>query len=181
MHTDHTAGVINLCRDLGAQAFAGDPLPVFQHHYQIAQVNHTTRGAKAQLRAAGCIEPRNLGSGGGLLPIPGFSGVFAIPAGGHTPGSTMYVVQLRVFPGESEGRYPDIQTWVVTGDIVNHYQGIELGIPKPRLYSLLMVPENDPRLGDVRTFLKDLAKQPGVKLLVSHDRNQIEASGLPAY
>ena len=181
MHTDHTAGLINLCRDLGALAFAGEPLPVFQHHYQMAEVNHTTRGAKAQLQSAGCIEQHNLGSDGGLLPIPGFPGVFAIPAGGHTPGSTMYVVQLRVFPGESEGHHDDIETWVITGDVVNHYQGIELGIPKPRLYSLLVVPENDERLGVVRTFLKDLSKQPGVKLLVSHDRNQIESTQLPAY
>ncbi len=181
MHADHTSGVINLCRDLGALAFAGEPLPVFQHHYQMAQVNHTTRGAKAQLRAATCIEPRNLGSDGGLLPIPGFPGVFAVPAAGHTPGSTMYVVQLRVFPGESDGRYDDIETWVVTGDVVNHYQGIALGIPKPRLYSLLVVPENDQRLGKVRTFLKHLSKEPGVKLLVSHDLDQIESTRLPTY
>lgn len=181
MHTDHTSGIVDLCRDLGALAFAGEPIPVFQHHYQMSQVNHTTRGAKAELRSARCVELHDLGSDGGLLPIPGFPGVFAIPAGGHTPGSTMYVVQLRVFPGDSEGRYDDIQTWVITGDVVNHVQGIEIGIPKPPLYSLLVVPEDDRRLAKVRTFLKELSKQPGVELLVNHDRNEIESTKLPAY
>lgn len=181
MHVDHTAGLTNLCRDLGALAYSGEPIPVFQHHYQMAEVNHTTRGPKAQLQETHCIEQRNLGADGGLLPIPGFPGVFAVPAGGHTPGSTMYVVQLRVFPGESDGPYNDIQTWVITGDVVNHLQGIEGGIPKPRLYSLLVVPENDARLGKVRTFLKDLSKERGVELLVSHDRKQIESTEIPTY
>ena len=41
--------------------------------------------------------------------------------------------------------------------------------------------ENDQRLGKVRTFLKHLSKEPGVKLLVSHDLNQIERTQLPTY
>ena len=181
MHTDHTSGVINLCRDLGALALAAEPLRVFQHHYQIAEVNHTTRGARGQLQSAECIESHDLGSGSGLLPIPGFPGVFAIPVGGHTPGSTIYVVQLRVLSEESAGHDDDVKTWVITGDVVNHYQGIELGLPKPRLYSLLVVPENDEQLSKVRRFLNSLSRQPGVELLVPHDRNQIESTGLPAY
>ena len=58
---------------------------------------------------------------------------------------------------------------------------IELNIPKPRLYSLLMVPENEERLSQVRGLLKQLSRQPGVSLLVSHDLNQIESSGLSEY
>ena len=69
----------------------------------------------------------------------------------------------------------------ITGDVVNHYQGIELGLPKPRLYSLLVVPEHDEQLTKVRRFLNSLSRQPGVELLVPHDRNQIESTGLPAY
>jgi glyoxylase-like metal-dependent hydrolase (beta-lactamase superfamily II) len=178
MHADHVGGVTQLCRDIAPVA---ELVPVFQHHYQMSFVNHTTRAARQELEEADCVERRGIGTHAGLIPVTGFPGLFAIPAGGHTPGSTVYVVQLRTIPGESEGRYDDIETWVITGDIVNHYQGVEAGIPKPRLYSLLLVPENDERLGEVRSFLRELADEPGVKLLVNHDRNQIEATGLPAY
>jgi glyoxylase-like metal-dependent hydrolase (beta-lactamase superfamily II) len=181
LHTDHTSGLLDLCRDLGALGLARDPIPVFQHHLQLARVNHTTRPARRQLEKAGCVERHSLGFDAGLLPIPGFPGLFAIPAGGHTPGSTIYVVQLRTIPGASEGRYDDVQTWIVAGDVVNHYQGIEKDLPKPSLYRLLVVPEDDTRLAVVRAFLRELAHEPGVQLLVSHDRNQIEATRLPRY
>ncbi len=64
---------------------------------------------------------------------------------------------------------------------MNHVAGVELDIPKPRLYSLLLVPENEERLSRMRGFLRQLSRQPGVKLLVSHHLGQIEASELPAY
>ena len=93
----------------------------------------------------------------------------------------MFVIQLRTFPGESEGRYDDVQTWVITGDVVNHYQAIELDLPKPKLYSLLVVPESEDRLHRVRSFLKELSTKPGVRLLISHDQNHLEATALPTY
>ena len=181
MHSDHTSGLAKLCSDLIPPIPGSTPIPVFEHHNQLSQVNHTTRGAKAEVQAAGCVEIRSLGFESGLLPIPGFPGLYAIPAAGHTPGSTMYVVQLRTYPGGSEGFHDDVETWVITGDVVNHYQGIERGIRKPPLYSLLVVPENDEQLSTVRDFLAQLSRKPGVKLLVNHDRNQIEATGLKPY
>ena len=181
LHTDHTGGILALCRDLGPLGPKRDAIPVFQPHLQLAKVNHTTWPARRQLDLATCIERRTLGSEAGMLEVPDFPGLFAIPAGGHTPGSTIWVVQLRTFPGTSEGRYDDIETWVLTGDVVNHYQGIERGLPKPRLYSLLVVPEDGERLGRVRRFLKTLSAERGVRLLVSHDRNQIEATKLTRY
>jgi glyoxylase-like metal-dependent hydrolase (beta-lactamase superfamily II) len=181
MHSDHTSGISKFCLDLEPLGPEREPPAVFQHHNQLAQVNHTTRAAKAQVREAGCVDHRSLGFESGLLTVPGFPGLYAIPAAGHTPGSTMYVVQLRTFPGESRGYYDDVQTWVITGDVANHFQGIELDLPKPKLYSLLVVPENEERLGEVRRFLARLSGEPGVKLLVSHDQNQLEASGLPTY
>ena len=181
MHVDHTSGLLDLCRDLDARGMGAGTIPVFQNHYQLARVNHTTRPAKIQLEDAKCIERRSLGREGGLRAIPDFPGLFAITAGGHTPGSTVWVVQLRTVPGESDGRYDDVQTWVITGDVVNHVAGIEAGVSKPPLYSLLVVPEDDDRLGEVRGFLKRLSDEPGVELLVSHDRNQIESTALPAH
>ena len=181
MHQDHTAGLLLLCRDLLPGGPGSEPVPVFQHDSQISQVNHTTWPAKKHIEEADCIERRTLGFDSGLIPVPDFPGLYAIPAGGHTPGSTIYVVQLRTFPGQSEGHHSDVETWVITGDIVNHEQGVELGTPKPRLYSLLVVPENEDRLGTVRDFLKQLAAKPGVKILIPHDRTQLEKSGLPVY
>jgi glyoxylase-like metal-dependent hydrolase (beta-lactamase superfamily II) len=181
MHTDHTGGLLGLCRDLGPLGPGREAIPVFQHHLQLAKVNHTTRPAKQQLEEAKCIVRRPLGTDGGLLPIPDFPGLFAIPAAGHTPGSTIYVVQLRTFPGASEGRYDDVETWVITGDVVNHHDGVQLDLPKPHLYSLLVVPEDDERLGRVRRFLRALSQEKGVKLLISHDLDQIAETSLPPY
>ncbi len=181
MHVDHTDGLDKLCDDLGPRGPGQEPIALFQHHNQIAQVNHTTRGAKARVQQASCTELRTLGFESGLLEVPDFPGLYAIPAAGHTPGSTLWVVQLRTFPGGSEGVHDDVQTWVITGDVVNQFQGVEYDLPKPRLYSLLVVPENDDRLSQVRRFLEKLSRKPGVQLLVNHDRNQIEATGLPSY
>ena len=74
-----------------------------------------------------------------------------------------------------------MQTWVITGDVVNHHQAVELDLPKPRLYSLVVVPESEDRLQRLRGFLKGLSDEPGVGLLVNHDRNQLEATGLATY
>ncbi len=70
---------------------------------------------------------------------------------------------------------------VVTGDVVNHFQGIERGISKPQLYRMLVVPENDEWLAEVRSFLRELSLHPGVQLLVNHDREQLETTGPPIY
>jgi len=56
---------------------------------------------------------------------------------------------------------------------------MEKDLSKPRLYSLLVVPEDGARLGKLRAFLATLAGQPGVRLLVSHDLRQLESAKLP--
>jgi glyoxylase-like metal-dependent hydrolase (beta-lactamase superfamily II) len=134
-----------------------------------------------QLENASCIQRQPLVGGDSIQAIPEFPGLFVIAAAGHTPGSQVFVIQLRKRSGASEENPDDVETWVVTGDVVNHIAGVELDIPKPRLYSLLLVPENEERLHRMRRFLKQLSRQPDVQLLVSHDLDQIETSGLPAY
>ena len=183
LHVDHTTGLDTLCADRRPAHPDEGPkrIGLFQHANQIVPVNHTTHGPKAQVQAASCIESRALGSDSGLLAVPGFDGLYAIPVGGHTPGSTMWVVQLRVHPGASAGRSNDVQTWVITGDVVNHSDAVRLGIAKPPLYSLLVVPENEERLAAARGFLKTLFEKPGVKLLVNHDKTHIEQTGLRSF
>jgi glyoxylase-like metal-dependent hydrolase (beta-lactamase superfamily II) len=183
MHVDHTGGIQGLCDDVLMDTPSGQRIPIFQGRYQMREVNHTTRGAKIQLEEADCIERHPLVSEDAIQEIPGFPGVSMIAAAGHTPGSQIFIVKLRTpaNPNESEAGNERVETWVLTGDVVNHIQAVEFDIPKPGYYSLLVVPENAERLGHVRSFLKQLSRRPGVRLLVSHDLNQLEASGISEY
>jgi len=182
LHADHTGGLRRLCRDLRSDAgrAASDRIPVYQTRYQLGGLNHTTRASKSQLREAECAEVEPLLTQP-LIPVPGFPGLSVIPVGGHTPGSQFFVAHVRTMPGMSEGKYSDIETWIFTGDIVNHAAGIDKNLSKPPLYSWLVVPEDTGRLEVLRGYLKQLSEQKGVRLLVSHDQKQIEASGIPSF
>ena len=162
-------------------ANAGERIKVFQNRHQVMEINHTTQPAKRALDEADCVKQQPLVSQAAIQKIPGFPGIFVVAAAGHTPGSEVFVVHVRTFPGQSDGRYDDVQTWIITGDVANHEAGIEKNLPKPRLYSLFLVPENEERLAKVRSFLKELGRQPGVELLVSHHQKQIESTGLKPY
>ncbi|MGH0030701.1 MAG: MBL fold metallo-hydrolase [Myxococcota bacterium] len=153
LHTDHTAGIVAVCQALGR------PLPVFQTPSQHAGGNYTTRPGRAQLADAGCVEPVRVDDAP-LAEVPGFPGLSLVAASGHTPGSQMLVAHVRTPLG--------IDTWVFTGDVVNHRDGIRHDVPKPRLYSLLVVPEDTERLSALRALLADAAKR-GARLAVSHD------------
>ena len=163
LHTDHTSGVAELCQARSA------PLRLFQTRLQAERVNHTTRPGRAQLEAAGCLEPEIL-EGAARMPVPGFPGVSVVAAGGHTPGSQIFVAHVR------DGRR--VRTWVLTGDVVNHLDAVRFDLPKPRLYSLLVVPESRDRLQKLRVWLRDLAQTHGASLVVSHDELAIQASGI---
>src|SRR5262249_41533254 len=125
-----------------------------------------------ELRAAPCVREAVL-SGGPLIPVPGFPGVYIVAAGGHTPGSQIIVAHVASREGT--------KTYFIAGDIVNKLDGIRENIPKPYLYSLIMVPEDGDRLDELRRFIRDLSVQKGVVPLVSHDQRSIEASGVPEW
>ena len=108
-----------------------------------------------------------------LVPVPGFDGAFVIAAGGHTPGSQI-VTAVIVPPNEGARGY------VFTGDIVNNLDGVTYDVPKPFLYSLLIVPEDLERLQELRHYVKDL-RGSNFQLLVSHDQNSLEQSGVPVW
>ena len=74
-----------------------------------------------------------------------------------------------------------VRTWIFTGDVVNQIDGVRQNIPKPALYSALVVPESTARLEALRRFLAGLERDHGVGLLVSHDQLSIEASGISKY
>jgi glyoxylase-like metal-dependent hydrolase (beta-lactamase superfamily II) len=166
LHTDHTSGVAELCQARSA------PLRLVQTRAQAERTNYTTRPGQAQLEAAGCLEPEIV-EGAASMAVPGFPGLFVVAAGGHTPGSQIFVAHVRDRRG--------VRTWVMTGDVVNHLDGVRFDVPKPRLYSLLVVPESPQRLQKLRVWLRDLAHTHGASLLVSHDGLAIQESGIEAW
>jgi hypothetical protein len=56
---------------------------------------------------------------------------------------------------------------------------VRLDLPKPRLYSLFIVPEAPARLAQLRALLRELEER-GVGVLVSHDQHALESSGIVA-
>ncbi len=96
-----------------------------------------------------------------------------VPVAGHTPGSQVVVVQL--------GGGAAVRRAFITGDVVNHMDGLRLDLPKPRLYGLLVVPESPERLAGVRRYLRGLMDEHGYTALVGHDRHQLASSGVPAW
>jgi glyoxylase-like metal-dependent hydrolase (beta-lactamase superfamily II) len=163
-HPDHTNGVAELCR------LRDSPIRLIQGRLQVEESNYTTREGQAELEAAACLE-REIADGGPLIPVPGFPGLSFFAAAGHTPGSQVFVAHVRGGEG--------VRTFVLTGDVVNQIDGARRNIPKPRLYSLFVVPESPARLDKVRRLLAELERDHGVTLLVSHDQLSLEASGVP--
>jgi glyoxylase-like metal-dependent hydrolase (beta-lactamase superfamily II) len=165
-HTDHTQGALALCR------MHPGAIALFQGRLQVEEANYTTRPGHEILARAKCLEPTIL-DGGPLLAVPGFAGLAFFAAAGHTPGSQVFVAHVRGAGG--------VRTFVLVGDVVNQIDGVRQNLPKPRLYSILMVPESTQRLDEVRRFLAGLERDHGVTLLVSHDQLALEASGVPAF
>jgi glyoxylase-like metal-dependent hydrolase (beta-lactamase superfamily II) len=165
-HVDHTEGAIDLCR------LHPEPIPMFRDRLWLEESNFTTRPGLAILGEAKCLAGKEA-SGGPLFPVPGFPGLSFFAAAGHTPGSQVFIAHVR--------SSDSVRTWVMLGDVVNQIDGVRQNLPKPRLYSLLIVPESTARLDVLRRFLASLEREHGVTLLVSHDQLALEASGLPAF
>lgn len=162
-HADHIQGVAELCR------LRSKPVRLIQNRLQVEESNHTTREAQKQIAQAPCLE-REIAEGGPLFAVPGFPGLAFFAAAGHTPGSQVFVAHVRGSAG--------VRTYLLTGDVVNQIDGVRGNIPKPRLYSMLVVPESPDRLDALRRLLAELERDHGVALLVSHDQLSLEASGV---
>ncbi|MBI4514212.1 MAG: MBL fold metallo-hydrolase [Deltaproteobacteria bacterium] len=166
LHSDHVGGITALCAGVSQR------IHVFQTEAQALRTNHLTRAGLRLLQAASCVQRERL-EGAPLMPVSGFPGLFVIAAGGHTPGSQIVVAHMATSDGSRH--------YVFTGDTANNIDGITFDVPKPALYSLLVVPEDGERLGELRRFLRGLGQHAGVTLLVSHDQRQLERSGVPAW
>lgn len=165
LHDDHVQGIESLCRA------SARPIDALLSARQAEHPNYLTRRALAAVHASPCLEVKPLPPDP-LVELPGFPGVSVIAAAGHTPGSQLVVVHLG-----NRGARPI----VLAGDIANSYDGIERNVAKPRLYRLLVVPEDEERLVEVRRYLQDLAGRFGATVLISHDQAALETSGITAF
>jgi glyoxylase-like metal-dependent hydrolase (beta-lactamase superfamily II) len=166
LHVDHVQGIGALCALRG-----GAEIEVFETPAQQERRNYTTRPAAALLEAAACARPVRLAEAP-LAPIPGYPGVGVIWAAGHTPDSQIVLARVAA-PGEPPRRL------AFAGDAVNAVDGARFDVPKPLLYRLLVTPEDDARLGEVRRFLGHL-EQAGFSLAPAHDLLHLRELGLLA-
>ncbi len=162
LHNDHTNGTIALCEERTA------PLPVFQTPWQFDERNHTTEIGAQDLVEAGCTTITRLADGP-IYEIPSFPGLVAVGAGGHTPGSTLYFARV----GE--------RLWIFSGDVTNTREELIENRPKLALYSWLVVPESPERLEALRRWLADWDRDPQHAVVVSHDLDALENSGIPEW
>jgi glyoxylase-like metal-dependent hydrolase (beta-lactamase superfamily II) len=168
LHPDHVGGITELCEGLD------HPVRVFMTDAQAERPNYTTRSGLELVRHASCVREERL-QAQRLMPLPGFDGVFVVAAGGHTPGSQ--IISTIIVAPEQKGA----NGYIFTGDVVNNIDGVNYDVPKPWLYSLLIVPEDGERLGVLRRFLRDLHQGNNFRLLVSHDQIALERSDVPAW
>ena len=92
-----------------------------------------------------------------------------ISAGGHTPGSTVYAAKIEGY------------TWLFSGDITNSKQDLLSNTPKALWYSTLMVPESRKRLDTLRQWLANIDQLPNRQVVVSHDLDALQKSGLARF
>jgi glyoxylase-like metal-dependent hydrolase (beta-lactamase superfamily II) len=164
LHTDHVQGLVPLCA-----ARRGAEIELFQTRAQAERRNHTTLPGAGLLESAGCARVTGLADAP-LAALPGFPGVGVIWAAGHTPGSQVVLAAVR-------GRDGAARRFAFAGDVANAVDGIRHDVPKPLLYRLVVVPEDDARLGAVRRFLAHL-EQAGFAVAPSHDLLHLRELGL---
>jgi len=165
LHDDHVQGIASLCR------VSARPIEALLATAQIDHPNYLTRRALRAIETSPCLHVTRLPSAP-LADLPGFPGVSVVAAAGHTPGSQLVVARL----GDHGAR-----TIVLAGDIANLHAGVERDVPKPWPYRLLLVPEDEARLGEVRRHLRELEQKFGATVLLSHDQAALETSGVATF
>jgi glyoxylase-like metal-dependent hydrolase (beta-lactamase superfamily II) len=168
LHVDHVDGLTELCARIGT------PVKVFMTGAQLDSWTLFTAPGKRIVAEAACADRVRIGGPPPLIPLAGFPGVGVIAAAGHTPGSQAIVAAVRGGDGA-------VRRYIFSGDITNTIDGVRGDIPKPLLYRLVIVPEDDDRLGELRRYLRALEKEQSFTIVVSHDQNHLKTTGIPAW
>ncbi len=162
LHVDHTGGIGELCND-------DEPaIAVFQTEDQAVRTNYTTTPGQTHIHDADCTNVSVL-KDGPVHRLEGFPGLIAIAAGGHTPGSTVFVARVK----ES--------VWVLAGDITLALDHVRTNTPKPAIYSSLIVPEAMERMEELRLWLRDLERTQSYRIIISHDIQSLHASEMKKF
>lgn len=158
LHVDHVQGLDAFCakRGVGARSY--------QTLWQATEHNLHTQESAGQLEAS-CLDPVVI-EGEGLLTHSDFPGLGIVGLGGHTPGSTLFAVQI------------DDTLWLISGDIANVKSKLLDNTGKGWMYSTLFVPEHTARTEALRVWLASLDAQPDIEVIVAHDYAAALASGL---
>lgn len=161
LHSDHVQGVDPFC------ATRGNGASVVWTTLQANEHNLHTRDSAEQVKAS-CLA-QNVLEGEGLLSVEGFPGLGLVALGGHTPGSTLFVVPVGG------------TLWLMVGDTTNVKRNLLANRGKGLLYSGFLVPENTARTEVLRLWFARLDAEPDMKVVVSHDLGAAAASGLPQF
>lgn len=160
LHIDHTQGVKSFCekRGVGVQAL--------QLSSQAQKHNFNTDEG-ASIIESSCLT-KQVFEDQSLVKFENYPGLAAFTLGGHTPGSTLWVVAI----GD--------KILLFSGDITNDKVSIDEDKSKGFLYSYLLVPENTQRTSELRKWLFNLDKNDDFGVIVSHDLDNTK-SHIPEY
>lgn len=161
LHIDHTQGTVPFCATRGSGAW------VFQTTWQSELHNFNTVEGAA-IVSDSCLVPGLLGEGR-MMAVEGFPGLGVVALGGHTPGSTLFVIAVG-------GRI-----WLLSGDITNSKADLLSDTGKGFFYSYVLVPEHSARSGMLRSWLGRLDANRDMTVVVSHDLADIASSGMAEY
>jgi glyoxylase-like metal-dependent hydrolase (beta-lactamase superfamily II) len=170
LHADHVGGITELCRARTS------PLPVYLGAAQAERPNYTTRPGLETVQQAPCAEIRELPPEP-MAALPDLPGVVVVPVAGHTPGSQWIFARVDAPLGSTDAA----RDALFVGDTVNALDGILGDAPKPFLYRLLVVPEDEVRQAALRALARELRARHGATLVVSHDQRALEALRLAPF
>ncbi len=161
LHIDHVQGTKPFC------AVRGPGVTLYQSHWQRDLQNSNTVDSAAIIEDS-CLS-RTVVDSNGLSEIDEFPGLALVGIGGHTPGSTLWVVPVNG------------TLWLISGDISNTKADLTNNHGKGFLYSYILVPEDTGRTQDMRLWLSTLDAQQNIKVIVPHDIADIKANQLPEF
>lgn len=164
LHSDHTKGISAFCQP-------NSDFTLVQTREQYSWHNYLTSDSAAMINELGCGVQLILDDGLLLKGVRDFPGLYIVLVGGHTLGSQLFVLHIN------EGS--NVGTYIIAGDMANHFDGIKYNVSKPPAYSRWLVPENLDQLYKVRSWLKEMDQDPNITVLLSHDQAHLMESGLP--
>jgi len=158
LHIDHIEGTKEFClaRGLGAEVFQ-TPSQRDLHNFNTSEGAELIKNACLKQGSLLAVDANSHDRGKNLFELPNFPGLAAVELGGHTPGSTLWVVALAD------------RILLLSGDITNDKHSLDHDVAKEALYSWLIVPENIERTAQLREWLSALDRRENFSVIVSHD------------